>query len=179
MWPTSGIELADAKRVAEHYREYWADVTSKGAQVRPFDRTLKSALEIVDLMCNNGATSQIPLKLQKELVTKRKRLDKTDAGRLVEGDVKKMLSWMAEVQKQDRNRLKILVKQEGPHRSNLESKIRRQEQTMDQWNFDRLSLRRALERVISVLSSVVFVFKRGHRFVGSSISLITLIVCVK
>ena len=163
MWPTSSEARVTAQEAADEFSERWKDIIEGGARVREFNRSRESALDIVDSMCSHSRTSsQVPLQIQKELVTNRRRLDKTDAGRLVESDIKKMLNRLEALQKQDRRRLASLVKQGDPHRANLQSKIENQRETAERWKDDRSSLRRAWRGAIRVLSLAVFVFIRPN-----------------
>ena len=152
--------MEDARLIAEDYNEYWKDVTCMGGQVRDFYRSRESALAIVDSMCDNPKTSsRIPLRIQKEIVEKRKSLDKTDAGQLVRGDIEKSMKWMETLRKQDQKTLAKLVKRGDPLQSHLKDKVQRQGQVLDRLRSELQVLKYVAQKVVKFLLSPVFVFR--------------------
>ena len=170
MWPTEGDQLVDAKAAAEELPRYWKELIDRGAHVRDFHCTQVSALDIVLSLpgCANTPKSRpIPLRIQVELVDEKKKLDRTESGLLVEGDVNEMLRFQKRLLEMEQSRLEKLAKgAPQAEREQLESRVRRQGDTLKKWKLDIMLLGKvAWERVLDgILSAVNFVFRRHEGF---------------
>ena len=108
-----------------------------GAMVQQFHRTHESAVAIVEslpFISNPATAKRIPLQIQIELVTRRKKLNRTEAGKLVNGFTQEMMILQKQLQRNAMRRLGGPLKPEA--RARLDAEVKEITKTLNEGAFD-------------------------------------------
>jgi len=88
MWDTVKPEVG-SRREDELRTKYWKEMMENGCKIARFDKTFKSAWEIIDLIVGNEAYA---LLIQEEMALSRRELSETTAGKILYTKLQKLLA---------------------------------------------------------------------------------------